>query len=222
MIRLSGARKSYRSGGSRIEVLRSVSVDIGAGEFVAIMGPSGSGKSTLMNILGCLDTLDEGRYEMQGLRVDNMDARALAQLRNRRFGFVFQLFNLIPRLDAVRNVELPMIYGCVPPAERRRRAVAALERVGLGDRCHHVPSSLSGGQQQRVAIARAVVNDPDIIIADEPTGSLDSASSEEIMKLYADLHARGKTILMVTHENDIAAHAQRIIRLRDGRISETA
>lgn len=222
MIRLTGACKRYRNGGSDIEILRGVSVDIGEGEFVAIMGPSGSGKSTLMNVLGCLDTLDEGTYELQGLRVDQMDSRVLAHLRNRRFGFVFQLFNLIPRLDAMRNVELPMIYGCVPAAQRRQRAASALERVGLGERRHHVPSQLSGGQQQRVAIARAVANEPDIIIADEPTGSLDSASSEEIMKLFADLHAQGKTILMVTHENDIAAHAQRIIRLRDGRISEAA
>ncbi|HQC95526.1 MAG TPA: ABC transporter ATP-binding protein [Aquabacterium sp.] len=222
MIRLTGACKRYRNGGSDIEILRGVSVEIGKGEFVAIMGPSGSGKSTLMNVLGCLDTLDGGTYELQGLRVDRMDSRELAHLRNRRFGFVFQLFNLIPRLDAMRNVELPMIYGCVPPAERRQRAAAALERVGLGERHHHAPSQLSGGQQQRVAIARAVANDPDIIIADEPTGSLDSASSDEIMRLFADLHSQGKTILMVTHENDVAVHAQRVIRLRDGRIGEAA
>jgi len=222
MIRLTEACKRYRNGATDIEILRSVSVEIGAGEFVAIMGPSGSGKSTLMNVLGCLDTLDTGAYELEGKRVDRMDALSLARLRNRKFGFVFQLFNLIPRLDALRNVELPMLYGGVPSAERRLRAAAALERVGLGERCHHVPSRLSGGQQQRVAIARAVANDPDIIIADEPTGSLDSRSSDEIMKLFADLHRQGKTILMVTHENDVAAHAQRIIRLRDGRIGEAA
>ena len=222
MIRLTDACKRYRSGTSEIEVLRSVSAEIGEGEFVAIMGPSGSGKSTLMNVIGCLDTLDTGAYEFEGTRVDQMDSRALASLRNRKFGFVFQLFNLIPRLDAIRNVELPMIYSCVPPAERRLRATAALARVGLSDRRHHVPSRLSGGQQQRVAIARAVANDPEVIIADEPTGSLDSNSSEEIMKLFADLHRQGKTIVMVTHENDIAAHAQRVIRLRDGRVSEAA
>lgn len=222
MIRLTDACKRYRSGSSHIEVLRSVSVEIAEGEFVAIMGPSGSGKSTLMNVLGCLDTLDTGVYELEGKRVDQMDSIALAGLRNRKFGFVFQLFNLIPRLDALRNIELPMLYGCVPSAERRLRAAAALERVGLSDRSHHVPSSLSGGQQQRVAIARAVANNPDIIIADEPTGSLDSRSSDEIMKLFADLHQQGKTILMVTHENDVAAHAQRIIRLRDGLVCEAA
>lgn len=222
MIRLTKACKRYRNGSNDIEILRDVSVAIRKGEFVAIMGPSGSGKSTLMNVLGCLDTLDGGSYELDGKRVDRMDSRALAILRNRTFGFVFQLFNLIPRLDALRNVELPMIYGCVPPAERRLRAAAALERVGLAERRHHVPSRLSGGQQQRVAIARALANDPDIIIADEPTGSLDSQSSDEIMKLFADLHRQGKTILMVTHEDDVAAHAQRIIQLRDGQVSEAA
>jgi putative ABC transport system ATP-binding protein len=222
MIRLRDACKRYRSGSHELAVLRGVSVDIEEGEFVAIMGPSGSGKSTLMNVVGCLDVLDSGRYELAGDRVDQMNSQALADVRNRRFGFVFQLFNLIPRLDALRNVELPMVYGCVSPGERRARALEALDRVGLAGRSHHVPSRLSGGQQQRVAIARAVVNDPDVIIADEPTGSLDSASGEEVMKLFGELHRQGKTILMVTHENDIAAHAQRVIRLRDGCISESA
>ncbi len=219
MIRIADACRRYGSGSASIAVLRGVSLEIAAGEFIAIMGPSGSGKSTLMNVIGCLDTLDGGTYELAGTRVDQLDSRGLAELRNRKFGFVFQLFNLIPRLDAMRNVELPMVYGRVPPAERRARAAAALQRVGLGERLHHVPSRLSGGQQQRVAIARAVANDPDIIIADEPTGSLDSVSSAEIMGLFADLHRQGKTILMVTHEPDIAAHAQRVVRLRDGLIS---
>ena len=222
MIRLRDASKSYQSGGSPLQVLKGICTEIGDREFVAIMGPSGSGKSTLMNILGCLDTVDSGAYELDGQRIESLDSRQLAQIRNRKFGFVFQLFNLIPRLSALRNVELPMIYGRVPAAERRRRAAEALQRVGLADRCHHSPAQLSGGQQQRVAIARALVNNPDIIIADEPTGSLDSASGEEIMSIFGQLHAQGKTIIMVTHENDIAAHAQRVIRLRDGQIAECA
>ena len=222
MIRLRDASKSYQSGGSPLQVLKGICTEIGDREFVAIMGPSGSGKSTLMNILGCLDTVDSGAYELDGQRIESLDSRQLAQIRNRKFGFVFQLFNLIPRLSALRNVELPMIYGRVPAAERRRRAAEALQRVGLADRCHHSPAQLSGGQQQRVAIARALVNNPDIIIADEPTGSLDSASGEEIMSIFGQLHAQGKTIIMVTHENDIAAHAQRVIRLRDGQIAEGA
>ena len=221
MIRLKKACKRYRCGIEHIEVLRGVSAAVDKGEFVAIMGASGSGKSTLMNVIGCLDTLDSGTYELEGTRVDLLNSRSLASLRNRKFGFVFQLFNLIARLDAIRNVELPMIYACVPPAERRLRATEALTRVGLGNRLNHVPSQLSGGQQQRVAIARALANNPDIIIADEPTGSLDSTSSEEIMKLFTELNRQGKTILMVTHENEVAAYAQRVIRLRDGRINET-
>jgi len=220
MIRLTKAYKRYRSGTDHIEVLRGISVVVGKGEFVAIMGASGSGKSTLMNMIGCLDTLDSGTYELEGIRVDQLKSHLLASLRNRKFGFVFQLFNLIARLDAIRNVELPMIYGQVPPVERRLRAAEALARVGLSDRHHHVPSRLSGGQQQRVAIARALANNPDIIIADEPTGSLDTTSSEEIMKLFTELNRQGKTILMVTHENEIAAYAQRVIRLRDGHICE--
>lgn len=180
------------------------------------MGPSGSGKSTLLNMLGCLDVLDQGQYALCGQRIDNVGLGQLARIRNRRFGFVFQLFNLIPRLSAQRNVELPMMYAGIAPAERARRAREALASVGLKARCDHSPAELSGGQQQRVAIARAIVNEPDIIIADEPTGSLDSASGQDVMALFRDMHAQGKTIIMVTHELEIAAHAGRILRLRDG------
>ena len=218
MISLHDVHKSYRSGTLSLEVLKGVDAEINEHEFVAIMGPSGSGKSTLMNILGCLDTIDAGVYELDGRRIDGLGADELARLRNRHFGFVFQLFNLIPRLSALRNVELPMIYGRVIPSERRRRAAAALERVGLAQRMHHAPSQLSGGQQQRVAIARALVNDPGILIADEPTGSLDSVSGNEIMEIFDALHRQGKTIIMVTHDNDVAAHAGRLIQLRDGLI----
>lgn len=218
MISLHDVHKSYRSGTLSLEVLKGVDAQINEHEFVAIMGPSGSGKSTLMNILGCLDTIDAGVYELDGRRIDGLGADELARLRNRHFGFVFQLFNLIPRLSALRNVELPMIYGRVIPSERRRRAAAALERVGLAQRMHHAPSQLSGGQQQRVAIARALVNDPGILIADEPTGSLDSVSGNEIMEIFDALHRQGKTIIMVTHDNDVAAHAGRLIQLRDGLI----
>ena len=222
MIHLHEASKSYRSGDLPLRVLDRVTVDIERREFVAIMGASGSGKSTLMNIIGCLDTVDEGGYQLDGMRMESLSPNELARVRNRKFGFVFQLFNLIPRLSALRNVELPMIYGRVPSDERRRRATEALRRVGLADRCHHSPSQLSGGQQQRVAIARALVNEPDIIIADEPTGSLDSTSSGEIMAIFDGLNAQGKTIILVTHETDIAARARRVVRLRDGRVLESA
>jgi putative ABC transport system ATP-binding protein len=216
MISLRDVHKSYRSGTLSLEVLKGVNTQINEREFVAIMGPSGSGKSTLMNILGCLDTIDAGVYELGGRRIDGLDTEELARLRNRHFGFVFQLFNLIPRLSALRNVELPLIYGRIPPAVRRRRATVALEQVGLAERMHHAPSQLSGGQQQRVAIARALVNDPGILIADEPTGSLDSVSGNEIMEIFDALHQQGKTIIMVTHDNNVAAHAGRLIQLRDG------
>jgi putative ABC transport system ATP-binding protein len=220
MIRLHRAHKYYRSGGEPIHVLRGVSLNIDAGEFISIMGPSGSGKSTLMNVLGCLDSLDDGTYELDQRRIDGLDDTEQAKIRNRKFGFVFQQFNLIPRLTALRNVELPMIYGRVPVDERRRRAREALTRVGLANRFDHTPAQLSGGQQQRVAIARALVNNPDVIIADEPTGSLDSRSGEEIMEIFKSLHAQGKAIIMVTHEHEIAAYARRIIRVRDGVIAE--
>ncbi|WP_108026629.1 ABC transporter ATP-binding protein [Burkholderia mayonis] len=213
---MTDGRKTYHRGQTSIEVLKGISVDIPERDYVAIMGPSGSGKSTLLNMLGCLDVLDQGQYALCGQRIDNVGLGQLARIRNRRFGFVFQLFNLIPRLSAQRNVELPMMYAGIAPAERARRAREALASVGLKARCDHSPAELSGGQQQRVAIARAIVNEPDIIIADEPTGSLDSASGQDVMALFRDMHAQGKTIIMVTHELEIAAHAGRILRLRDG------
>ena len=218
MIALNAVCKSYRVGEVVLPVLKDVSLAIERGEFVAIMGPSGSGKSTLLNIVGCLDTLDTGSYRLGDIAIDAADDDALAQIRNRRLGFVFQLFNLLPRIDALRNVELPMVYAGVPAATRRERAQAALARVGLADRARHAPAQLSGGQQQRVAIARALVNAPDVLIADEPTGSLDSAVSREIMDLFQALNAAGMTVVMVTHEAEIAAYARRIVFLRDGRI----
>ncbi len=220
MIELSAIHKSFRQGMQQVPVLKGIDVDIARGEFMAIMGPSGSGKSTLMNILGCLDTFDQGRYRLDGQAIESLDPESLAGIRNRTFGFVFQLFNLIPKLSAVRNVELPMVYAHVPRIERRERAREALAAVGLAQRIDHAPSELSGGQQQRVAIARAIVNDPQVIIADEPTGSLDSASGTEIMAIFHRLHDQGKTLIMVTHDAEIAGHASRILRLRDGRIEE--
>lgn len=219
MIRLIGIHKSYWRGNSRIAVLSNVSLLIKKGEFVAIMGPSGSGKSTLLNIIGCLDTADSGRFELAGKPVSISSEAQLANIRNQRIGFVFQSFNLIPRINSQRNVELPMVYAGVPAATRTSRALAALDVVGLRDRATHSPMEMSGGQQQRVAIARAIVNDPQIIIADEPTGALDSQSSLEIMRLFTRLSGSGKTIVMVTHENDIARFAKRIIQVKDGRVS---
>ena len=218
MIALEGVHKSYRVGEVVLPVLKDISLTIARGEFVAIMGPSGSGKSTLLNIVGCLDTMDQGRYRLGDIAIDGADDDALAQIRNRRLGFVFQLFNLLPRIDALRNVELPMVYAGIPAPVRRERAQAALARVGLADRARHAPAQLSGGQQQRVAIARALVNAPDVLIADEPTGSLDSAVSREIMEVFKELNAAGMTVVMVTHESEIAAYARRIVFLRDGRI----
>nr|WP_315186569.1 ABC transporter permease [uncultured Albidiferax sp.] len=212
--------KSYAMGGDVVHALRGVSLDIAEGDFVAIMGTSGSGKSTLMNILGCLDTPSSGRYSLAGETVQGLDADALAQVRNRRIGFVFQQFNLLPRASALENVELPLVYAGVAAEQRRVRASAALQRVGLGDRMHHTPAELSGGQQQRVAIARALVNQPQLILADEPTGALDSQTSEEVMQLLADLNAQGITVVLVTHEADIAAWARRKIVFKDGQIVE--
>jgi len=218
MITLQEVCKSYRMGDVTLPVLKSVSLSIREGEFLAIMGPSGSGKSTLLNVIGCLDRPDSGTYRLGEHSVETASDDHLAYLRSERLGFVFQLFNLIPRINAKRNVELPMVYSRVPPLERSRRAQEALRRVGLGDRVTHSPAQLSGGQQQRVAIARALVNDPDLLIADEPTGSLDSAVGHEIMQIFSELHAMGKTIIMVTHEPEVANYASRVVSLRDGEI----
>jgi putative ABC transport system ATP-binding protein len=212
--------KTYTMGGQTVHALRGVSLDIEAGAFVAIMGASGSGKSTLMNILGCLDRPSSGQYTLAGEAVDRLPGDALAGVRNRQIGFVFQQFNLLPRTSALENVELPMVYGGVKAPERRERAMAALQRVGLGERWQHTPAELSGGQQQRVAIARALVNQPSLILADEPTGALDTHTSEDIMRLLADLNHQGMTVVLVTHEPDIAAWARRRIVFRDGAIVE--
>ena len=212
--------KNYHLEGFPVHALRGISVEIGAGEFVAIMGPSGSGKSTFMNLLGCLDSPSSGEYFLAGEQVSALSGNALAAIRNRRIGFVFQNFNLLPRTTALENVELPLLYCGVPPAERHRRAVARLEAMGLADRMHHHPAQLSGGQQQRVAIARALVNDPVLILADEPTGALDTRTSCEIMALLQQLNRGGMTVVLVTHEREIAGFANRIISFRDGRVVE--
>ncbi|HEX5829687.1 MAG TPA: ABC transporter ATP-binding protein [Gemmatimonadaceae bacterium] len=214
-----GIQRQYDMGGELVRALRGVDVAIRRNEYVAIMGPSGSGKSTLMNVIGCLDTPNAGEYWLNGQLVSTMKDDELARVRNREIGFVFQTFNLLPRASALHNVELPLIYAGVPSDERKRRATEALERVQLGDRIHHKPNELSGGQRQRVAIARALVNRPSILLADEPTGNLDSATSAEIMRVFESLAAEGQTVIMVTHEPDIAQHARRVIVLRDGVIS---
>jgi len=218
LIHAQNLTKSYAMGDQIVHALRGVSVDIHAGDFVAIMGASGSGKSTLMNILGCLDLPTQGLYELAGEAVQGMQPDQLASIRNRRIGFVFQQFNLLPRTSALENVELPMVYAGVPSAARRERAMAALQLVGLGERHKHTPSELSGGQQQRVAIARALVNQPQLILADEPTGALDSQTSEDIMRLLVDLNHKGMTVVLVTHESDIAAWARRRLVFKDGLI----
>jgi putative ABC transport system ATP-binding protein len=214
-----GIRREYDMGGEIVRALRGVDLAIQRNEYVAIMGPSGSGKSTLMNVIGCLDTPNEGEYWLNGTRVSSMSEDELARVRNREIGFVFQTFNLLPRASALHNVELPLVYAGVGSDERKRRAREALERVQLGSRVDHRPNELSGGQRQRVAIARALVNNPSILLADEPTGNLDSTTSEEIMKVFESLASQGQTVIMVTHEPDIAAHARRVIVLRDGLVA---
>jgi len=211
--------KIYDLGSTQVNALQGLDLKIEPNEYVAIMGPSGSGKSTLMNLLGCLDTPSRGHYEFKGEDVAAMDDIELARIRNREIGFVFQSFNLLPRASALRNVELPLVYAGVSPDERYEKAVMACEKVGLGDRIKHRPNELSGGQRQRVAIARALVNNPSLILADEPTGNLDSKTGQEIMALFDDLHAAGNTLILVTHEDDIAAHAHRCVRLFDGRLA---
>ena len=219
MIQLEDVAKVYRMGNVQVQALRGVSLHVHGGEFVAIMGASGSGKSTLMNIIGCLDLPTTGRYLLDGVDVRRLNDNQLAVIRNRKIGFVFQSFNLIPRSTALHNVEMPLIYAGLT-AGRRQRALAALDAVGLADRARHQPSELSGGQQQRVAIARALVTEPAILLADEPTGNLDSESSVEIMRLLVELNDDGRTIVLITHENDIAAFAKRVVRLKDGLVLE--
>src|SRR6267154_2251674 len=218
-IRTEDLWKTYQMGSEEVQALRGVSVNIRRGEYVAIMGPSGSGKSTLMNLMGCLDTPTSGKYWLAGRLVSALDDDELAYIRNKEIGFVFQTFNLLPRATALHNVELPLIYNGTPAEERIEKAKKALERVDLMDRMNHKPNELSGGQRQRVAVARALVNAPSIVRADEPTGNLDSKTGEEIMALFANLHQQGNTIILVTHEHDIAQHAHRIIFIRDGKIA---
>src|SRR5580692_850107 len=219
LIRLQNISRRYKMGAEIVHALRRVSLEIARGEYVAIMGPSGSGKSTLMNLLGCLDTPTEGSYELNGTQVSQMNDNHLAEIRNREIGFVFQTFNLLARSNALRNVELPLVYAGVAAHERKQIALGALAQVGLADRVHHKPNELSGGQRQRVAVARALVNNPAILLADEPTGNLDSKTGNEIMALFEELSSKGNTIILVTHEEEIARRSRRIIRIHDGLIA---
>jgi len=220
LIEIKDLVKVYDMGATQVRALDGVSLDVERGEYIAIMGPSGSGKSTLMNLIGCLDTATSGSYRLNDQTVNELDDNALAHIRNREIGFVFQTFNLLPRTSALENVEVPLIYAGTSRHERHQRARDMLELVGLGDRSHHQPNELSGGQRQRVAIARALVNRPSLLLADEPTGNLDSRTGAEIMELFDQLNAKGNTIVLVTHEEDIAAHARRFVRLRDGQVLE--
>lgn len=218
LIRLENIVKIYRLGEVEVHALRGVSLEVGEGEFVAIMGPSGSGKSTLMNIIGCLDTPTSGKYSLEGVEVSGMTRNELAKIRNKKIGFVFQTFNLLPRTSALENVELPLFYNNTSSKERKKKAMEALKAVGLEGREKHTSAQLSGGEQQRVAIARALITNPSIILADEPTGNLDTRSSIEIMSIFQRLNSQGRTIIIVTHENDISQYAKRLVRLRDGKI----
>jgi len=218
LIRLRGVSRVHRTGSVEVAALQGVDLDVEAGEFVAIVGPSGSGKSTLLHILGCLDRPTAGQYLLKGRPVDGLSDDELAVVRNRELGFVFQSFNLLPRMSALRNVEQPLIYARVPAAERRRRAAEALERVGLGHRLHHRPNELSGGERQRVAVARALVNNPSVLLADEPTGNLDTRTGRDILALFRQLNEAGVTVILITHDMEVAAEARRIVEIRDGRI----
>ena len=220
LIDIRDIAKVYQMGEEKVPALAGVSLGVERGEYVAIMGPSGSGKSTLMNLIGCLDTPTSGSYVLNGKEVARMTDDELAAIRNQEIGFVFQTFNLLPRTSALQQVELPLVYGGVSKKDRRERAVRALNAVGLSDRMNHTPNEMSGGQRQRVAVARALINDPSILLADEPTGNLDSQTGNEIMALFGELNSRGNTIVLVTHEEDIAAHARRIVRLKDGKIRD--
>ncbi|MBK9697288.1 MAG: ABC transporter ATP-binding protein [Propionibacteriaceae bacterium] len=222
LLSMEGVRKTYNTGSIAVDALRGVNLTVDAGDYVAIMGPSGSGKSTLMHIIGCLDVPTAGRYELDGVDVSSMTEKDLADVRNRKLGFVFQSFNLLHSLTALRNVELPLVYAGVNPGERRERALLALDRVGLAERVNHRPGELSGGQQQRVSVARALVTDPALILADEPTGNLDSVSTRDILALFDELTAAGRTIVMITHEHDVAERAKRTVHIYDGLLTDDA